>query len=71
VELRHRRGDRDALDPRQVEEVAVERAQLVAAAVALGRHAPVLAQLLALEEPEDRLRVPDVDRQERHARQAT
>ena len=41
-----------------------QRAELVAGAVRLGRDAPVLAQLVAVEEPEDGLRVPDVDREQ-------
>ena len=43
VQLRHGRGQRDPLDRGQLEKAPVERAELVAAAVALGRHAPVLA----------------------------
>ena len=49
-----------------VEQPRDQDAELVAGALAVGREPPVLAQLGALEEPEDRLRVADVDR-EQHA----
>ena len=49
----------DALD-----QPAQQEPQLVAGPLRLGRHAPVLAQLAAVEEPDDGLRVPDVDREQ-------
>ena len=62
----HGRGEADAVDRPEVDEAADERAELVAGAVRLGGDAPVLSEGAVLEEPEHRLRVSDVDR-EQHA----
>ena len=62
AELRHGRGKRDSGYPPQVEEALVLGAELVPAPVALGRDAPVLRQLGAVIEAENRLGVPHVDR---------
>ena len=43
---------------------AREHAELVAGPLGLGRDAPVLSEPLAVEQPEDRLCVADVDGQE-------
>src|SRR5437588_2632381 len=69
-EPRHRRGEADAGERAEVEEAPVERAELVAGAVRLGRDSPVLRQAIGVVEPEDGLRVPDVDR-EQHAASLT
>jgi hypothetical protein len=54
-------------NPRGVEKVAVERTELVAALVPLGRNPPVLGQLGAVEQPENRRRISDVYRQQHGA----
>ena len=54
----------DAVERVEVEEVAEQRAELVAGALRLGGDAPALAELGAVVEPEHRLRVADVDREQ-------
>ena len=66
-EARHGGRERDAVEHAVVEEVAEERAELVSRPLRLGGDAPALAQLGAVVEPEDRLRITDVDR-EQHPR---
>ena len=50
-ERRHRRGEADAVDRREVDEAADERAELVAGAVGLGRDPPVLGEPAVVESP--------------------
>ena len=63
-EPRNRGRQADAFQASQCEEVAEERAELVARAMRLGGDAPALAERVSFVQPEDRLRVPDVDREE-------
>src|SRR4029079_17727323 len=58
------RRQADAVQSVEVEEVVEQRAELVARALRLRREAPARAELRAVEEPEDRLRVADVDREQ-------
>ncbi len=55
------RGQADAGDRLEVDQIAVKRRQLVARAMGLGGNAPMLLQQLAVVEPENGLRVSDVD----------
>ena len=60
----------DAVERVEVEEVAEQRAELVARALRLGGDAPALAELGPVVQPEHRLRVADVDR-EQHLRRTS
>ena len=51
----------------EVDEAADERPELVARAVRLGRDPPVSRARAVVEQAEDRLRVPDVDREQHGA----
>ena len=61
---RHGRREADAVDGVRVEQAAEEHAELVTRSRALGREAPVVAQALAVVQPEHGLRVADVDGEE-------
>ena len=65
----HRDGRREAdrVDRVGIEEPAEEHGQLVAGARRVGREPPVVGQPLAVVEPEDGLRVADVDCEEHGA----
>ena len=63
-EGRDGRPEADAVDPIEVEHAREQHPELVARPAALGREAPVLLELRVAVEPEDGLRVADVDREE-------
>jgi len=64
---RHGARQADPVERRKVEKVGEKRAELVAGALRLRRDPPPLPEVRALVEPEHRLRVPDVDREQHPA----
>src|ERR1700682_6372231 len=66
----HHRLDAFGVDPLLLNQLHHQQAELIGHAVAPGREAPVVPQLVSLEEPERQVRVPEVDRQQ-HRRQST
>ena len=63
-QLGNRRADADPVDLVGVEQAGDQNAELVAGPLAVGRQAPVLAQLGAVEQTQEGLRVADVDREQ-------
>jgi hypothetical protein len=63
-EPRHGRGEADPVDRAEVDEVCEQRPELVPRALSLGGDPPALAELRPVVEPEDGLRVADVDREQ-------
>src|SRR4029450_5083482 len=62
-ERRHGGGQADAVDDVEIEESREQDSELVAGAVRLRRGAARLAELCVIEQPEDGLRIPYVDRE--------
>ena len=67
-EQRHRRAEDDPVERLQVDERPQQHRELVAGVGAVGADAELLGQRRAVEQAEDGLRVPDVDREQHGAR---
>ena len=63
-ELRHGRGEHDPVEQLELDERAQHHRELVARVRAVGADAELLGQDVAVEQPEDGLGVPDVDREQ-------
>ena len=63
-ELRHGRAENDPVEPAEVDEGAQHDGELVAGVTGVGADPELLREALVLEQAEDGLGVPYVDREE-------